>query len=167
MHQVIPLRLRKRRPTLRTRFRAARKAVELDEALADGADPLASDVLALRAAQLVRPTRRAELAHALELVVEQVATGGPSPVPGPTILRREPIARNCPRLLALAHRLGSDSLACLPGLAMADRLIAFGDSPLYMALDPLQLMHRIEETFAALEPDWDGQPADMPRWDGR
>jgi hypothetical protein len=45
---------------------------------------------------------------------------------------------------------------------MADRLIGFGDSPLYMALDPLQLAYRVEEIFAALEPDWDGQFADTP-----
>ena len=50
---------------------------------------------------------------------------------------------------------------------MADRLIGFGDSPLYMALGPLQLTHRIEETLAALEPDWDGLPADMPGGDSR
>jgi hypothetical protein len=43
---------------------------------------------------------------------------------------------------------------------MADRLIGFGDSPLYMGLDATQLMYCVEETLAALEPDWDGQPAD-------
>ena len=50
---------------------------------------------------------------------------------------------------------------------MADRLIRYGDSPLYMALGPLQLTHRIEEILAALEPDWDGVPPDMPHWDSR
>jgi hypothetical protein len=160
-----PLTLRGR-PTLRARLRAAWSAPELDEELADGADPLASDELALRAAHLVRPTTRAKLSQALDLVVKQVATRGPSP-PGPTILRREPIARNRPALLALARRLRGEGLHCLPGLAMADRLIGFGDSPLYMALDPLQLMHRVEEILAALEPDWDGQPADTPHGDSR
>jgi hypothetical protein len=158
------LKLRKR-PSFRARLRTALRAAELDEALANGANPLASDELALRAAQLVKPARRAELAESLELVVKQVAAGGPSPLPGPTILRRKPIARNRPGLLALARRLRSEGLHCLPGLAMADRLIGFGDSPLYMALDPLQLTYRIEEVLAALEPDWDGQPADMPHGD--
>jgi hypothetical protein len=155
-----PLKLR-RRPTLRARLRAAWRAPELDEALANGADPLASDELALRAARLVRPATRVKLAESLELVVGQVATRGPSP-PGPTILRREPIARNRPVLLALARRLRGDGLHCLTGLAMADRLIGFGDSPLYMALDSLQLMYRVEEVLAALDPGWDGQPADTP-----
>lgn len=163
---VTPLKLRKR-PTLRARLRTAWSAAELDEALATGADPLASDELGLRAVQLVKPARRAELARSLELVVEQVAGKGPSPRPGPTILRREPIARNRPGLLTLARRLRTEGLQCLPGLAMADRLIRYGDSPLYMALDPLQLSGRIEETLAALEPDWDGIPADMPDVDGR
>ena len=45
---------------------------------------------------------------------------------------------------------------------MADRLIRYGDSPLYMALDSVQLTHRIEEILAALEPGWEGLPADMP-----
>ena len=164
--RVTPLKLRKR-PTLRARLRTAWSAAELDDALANGADPLASDVLALRATQLVKPAMRAELARSLELVVEQVARKGPSPRPGPTILRREPIARNRPGLLALARRLRTEGLHCLPGLAMADRLIRYGDSPLYLALDPLQLSRRIEETLAALEPDWDGIPADMPHGDDR
>jgi hypothetical protein len=156
-----PVKLR-RRPRLRARLRAAWSASELDEALGDGADPLGSEELALRAAQLVDPARRAKLARSLELVVEQVAIGGPSPLPGPTILRRAPVARNRAGLLALARRLRSEGLHCLPGLAMTDRLVRFGDSPLYMALDSLQLEHRIEEILAALEPDWDGLPADMP-----
>jgi hypothetical protein len=161
----VGLKLRKR-PTLRARLRAAWSAAELDEALADGADPLASDELALRAAQLVEPATRAKLARSIELVVEQVAAGGPSPL-GPTILRREPIARNRPALLALARRLRREGFHCLRGLAMADRLIRLGDSPLYMALGPLQLTHRIEEILAALEPGWDGLPADMPHGDSR
>jgi hypothetical protein len=160
------LKLRKR-PRLRARFRAAWSAAELDEALANGADPLASDAFALRAGQLVNPARRAELAKSLELVVEQVAARGPSPRPGPTILRREPIVRNRRGLLALARRLRGEGLHCLRGLAMADRMVGFGDSPLYMALDSSQLAHRIAEILAALEPDWDGIPADMPHRDDR
>jgi hypothetical protein len=153
----------RKRPTLRARLRARWSAAELDEALTDGADPMASDELALRAAELVKPERRFELAESLERVVEQVAAGGPSPVPGPTILRREPIARNLSGLLALVDRLRAEGLHCLRGLAMADRLIRYGDSPLYMALDPLQLRHRTQEALAALEPGWDGKPADLPR----
>jgi hypothetical protein len=157
----------RRRPSLRVRLRTALKAPELDDELANGADPLASPELTLKASQLVRPGKRAELAQALELVVKQVACGGPSPVPGPTLLRRQPVARNLSELRALARRLRADDLQCLPGLAMADRLIRYGDSPLYMAFGPLQLKHRIEEILAALDPDWDGLPADMPRWDSR
>jgi hypothetical protein len=157
----------RRRATLRVRLRTAWKAPELDDALANGADPLASPELALKASQLVKPGKRAELAQALDLVVRQVASGGPSPLPGPTLLRRQPVARNLSQLRALARRLRADSLHCLPGLAMADRLIRYGDSPLYMALGPLELKHRVEDILAALEPDWGGVPVDMPDWDGR
>lgn len=156
---------RRRQPRLRVRLRVAWCAADLDEALADGADPLASDELTLRATKLVDPAKRAELVRTLELVVSHVSAGGPSPFPGPTILRRQPIARNRPELLALAWRLRIEGVHCLRGLAMADRMIRYDDSPLYMALGPLQLRHGIEETLAALEPDWDGQPADMPHRD--
>ena len=156
----------KRRATIRARLRAAWSAPELDEALANGADPLSTEELALTAAKLVEPANRAKLAQSLELVVEQVAAGGPSPL-GPTILRRKPIARNRSGLLDLAQRLRSGRFHCLRGLAMADRLIRYGDSPLYFALGPLELKHRLEEVLAALEPDWDGLPADMPHWDSR
>ena len=134
--------------------------------MADGADPLGSDELALRATDLVKPETRAALARSLERVAEQVAAGGPSPL-GPTILRREAVARNRAGVLALAARLRRDGVHCLRGLAMADVLVRRGDGPLYMALDPLQLEHRIEEILAALEPGWDGIPADMPRGDSR
>ena len=155
----------RKRPTLRARLRAAWSAAELDEALANGVDPLASEELAVRAAQLVEPSKRLQLARSLELLVKEVVRGGPSPVPGPTILRREPIARNRPALLALTRRLRSDELHCLPGLAMADRLIRYGDSPLYMALGPAQLRRRVDDILAALEPDWNGVPTDMPQED--
>ncbi len=156
-----------KRPRWRARLRTAWKADELDDALIRGEDPLETEELALRAIQLVEPGKRAALAGSLELVVKAVVARGPSPVPGPTILRRVPVARNRRGLQKLARRLRDDGMHCLPGLAMADRLIRFGDSPLYMALDPLQLTHRIEEIVAAFEPDWDGQPADMPSGDGR
>jgi len=153
------------RTPLRARLRAAWRAADLDDALADGADPLESDELALRAMKLVDPANRAELVRTLELVVNHVSARGLSPLPGPTILRRQPIARNRPELLTLAWRLRTDGVHSLRGLAMADRMIRYVDSPLYMALGPLQLRHRIEETLAALEPDWDGQPADVPHGD--
>jgi len=155
-----------KRPRWRARLRTAWRAAELDDALTSGEDPLKTEELALRASQLVEPEKRAALAESLEQIVKQVAAGGPSPIPGPKILRRGPVARNRRGLQALARRLRDERIHCLPGLAMADRLISFGDSPLYMALDPLQLTHRIEETLAAFEPGWDGQPADVPGGDG-
>ena len=155
------------RVTLRTKLRVAWHAADLDDALADGADPLESDQLTLQAMKLADPSKREQLALSLELIVNNVSGTGLSSPPGPSILRRKPVAQNRPGLLALAWRLRLEGVHCLRGLAMADRLIRFGDSPLYMAFGPLELRHRIEETLAALEPDWDGQPADAPSGDGR
>ena len=126
---------------------------------------MGSGELTLRALKLCDPAHRARLTRSLEGVVNRVSFGGPSPVPGPTILRREPVMENRAELLRLARRLSLDGIHCLRGLAMADRLVRFGDSPLYIALGPLQLRHRIEETLAALEPNWDGMPADVPHED--
>jgi hypothetical protein len=161
----LPRMERRRRPTLRVRLRARWSAPELDERLAAGADPLGSAELALRSEQLVEPSRRAALARSIELVVE-AADGRSSPVPGPTILRRTPITKNRAALLTLAERLKSKGLQCLPGLAMADRLVRFGDSPLYVALDEAQLRYRIDEILAALDPNWDGQPGDFAHGGG-
>jgi hypothetical protein len=149
------------RPSLRSRLRAILKTAELDEALANGADPLASPELRLQAMKLVEPARRARLARSLDAIAEAVLAGAPSP-PGPTILRRRSIRPNCRRLRILARRLRDDHLHCLPGLALADRTIAFGDSPLYVALGPTQLEHRLEDIMAALEPGWDRRPVDFP-----
>lgn len=95
----------RRRPTLRLRLRTLWIAPELDEALASGADPLVSEELTLRAQQLAEPEKRAEFARSIELIVEDAGAIGPQLVPGPTILKRGPIARNRSVLLALARRL--------------------------------------------------------------
>ena len=84
--------------------------------------------------------------------MDHVSAGGPSPVPGPTILRREPIRKQPCGALTLARRL-TDGIHCLRGLAMADRMIRYGDSPLYMALEPAEASPRVEDILAALEPE--------------
>ena len=138
---------------LHLKLRAAWRASDLDDALADGTDPLASDELTHHALKLADPGQRARLAKALELIVNHVSAGGPSPVPGPTILRRDPIRQNRAELLVLAWRLRAEGFHCLRGLAMADRMIRFGDSPLYMAPNSQKLRRRVEEILAALEPE--------------
>jgi hypothetical protein len=141
------------RTGLRVKLREAWRTAELDELLAHGEDPMASGELTLRALKLCDPAQRARLARSLELVVDHVSAGGPSPVPGPTILRREPVMENRAELLTLARRLSSDGIHCLRGLAMADRMIRFGDSPLYLAPNPQRLRRRVENILAALEPE--------------
>ena len=78
------------RTGLRVKLREAWRTAELDESLARGEDPMGSGELTLRALKLCDPAHRARLTRSLEGVVNRVSFGGPSPVPGPTILRREP-----------------------------------------------------------------------------
>jgi hypothetical protein len=150
------------RAGLRVKLRAVWRAPELDEALAGGTDPTARGELTLHALKLADPAHRLGLARTLELIIDHVSGRGLARTPGPAILRREPIKSNRAELLALARRLRLEGFHCIRGLAMADRLIRFGDSPLYMALGPEELRNRVADTLAALEPGWDGCPADMP-----
>jgi hypothetical protein len=132
---------------MRTRLRAA----ELDQALAAGADPLASEELTLRAEQLAQPTRREDYARSLELVAESAQAGWLQTAPGPTIRNRKPVVKNQEALLALARRLRGTGPHCLRGLAMTDLLIHCGTSSLYAAPSPDQLRQKVEEILAALD----------------
>src|ERR1700744_5085859 len=64
-------------PRLITRLRARSRRLELDHALAGGADPSPSRLLAARAAQLVASANRYRLARALERLA-LTADGRPS-----------------------------------------------------------------------------------------
>jgi hypothetical protein len=126
-------------------------APKLDEALAQGVDPLESEELTLRAEQLVDPTKREDFARGLELIVEAAQGGWLQFVPGPTIHKRKPVVVNQEALLALARRLRGRGPHCLPGLAMTDLLLHSGTSALYAAPSPDQLSQTVEEILAALE----------------
>jgi hypothetical protein len=145
--------LRRRRPSLLVRWRGFWKAAELDQALAAGSDPLASEALLWRAEQLVEAKLRRGFAEALERIVDEVARGGPQMLPGPQLIRRDVIRDNRSLLLVLAERLRSDGPQALRGLAKVDLLVSYQDSALYRGPSALTLKLELLDVLAALDPN--------------
>jgi hypothetical protein len=132
------------------------RALDLDHALARGADPMASDGLSLRAGQLRSLKARTRLACSLEAVVE--LADGPPPVGAfrPLVRRRE--AWRCRALLVqLAKRLADDEPLNVQGMAMCSELLRDGGSPLFYERAPHPLADTVRLALAALD-----QPADAP-----
>ena len=140
------------RPSFRVRCRAFLKTSELHEALAAGADPLASEELLWRAQKLVEPKERVGFADSIERIIEDVGRGGMQMTPGPQIVTRSAIKDNRALLRVLAERLRGDRPQGLRGLAMTDLLVRYGDSQLYRARSPLRLKWKLLEILAALDP---------------
>ena len=140
------------RPGLLVRLRASWKAAELGEALAAGADPLASEELLWRAQQLTEPKERMAIAESIARVVAEIDRGGFDVRSGPQIVKRDLIKDNRSLLLVLAERLRDDGPHDLRGLAMAELLVHFGDSPLYRARSPLELRWKLLDILTVLYP---------------
>jgi hypothetical protein len=150
---VLPAEFRRRcQPGVRVRWRARRHAAELDQLLAEGADPLATDELLCRAQLLTEPNCRLGLADTIETVVRLVDHGSPQGIGSPRILRRDTIRRNRRLLLRLAARLRSDGPLDLRGLARAELLVSFGDSVMYQGPGPTTLRVQLVDLLAALDP---------------
>jgi hypothetical protein len=102
----------------------------IDERLAQGEDPAASAQLALRAQQLLSPKVRLELARQLCRVVEE-AEGPPQPFSAAVPVQREPVLRARECLVELADDLAFGSEINARGVALVERLLRDGASPLY------------------------------------
>src|SRR5436190_8257793 len=76
----------KRGPSLWLRMRVAMKRLQLDSAIADGADPRTTEVLALRAEQLADASTRTRLATGIENLF-RMATVGPGPEATASLVR--------------------------------------------------------------------------------
>jgi hypothetical protein len=139
----------------------------LDEQIARGVDLEGDERLALRAGQLASVGERNRLARSLERTLEiarhpaeavgtRTARGLSSRVP----LRVEEI-RNCAGDLdALVARLRDEGAVDAQGVAMTERLLANGASPLYYRGSPLTLRHAVRSARLALEPV--SAPAEVP-----
>jgi hypothetical protein len=115
-------------PPLVTRVAARVRRLDLDQALADGADPAASPLLAARAAQLVRRAGRYRIAAALEHVALTVDTPGGRLSTRPL---RAAVRANRAQLLELAATLRGNRLLYARGIAILELVLIDGTGPAY------------------------------------
>ncbi|HEX3689449.1 MAG TPA: hypothetical protein VHV28_07120 [Solirubrobacteraceae bacterium] len=115
-------------PTMLTRLRARGRRLSLDHALAEGADPTSSPLLAARAAQLVGQASRRRLASALEHLA--LSTGG-QPTPFATVPRHRALQANRFALLDLAGTLRRGGLLYARGIAILELVLIDGTGPAY------------------------------------
>jgi hypothetical protein len=115
-------------PTLITRLRARSRRLELDQALAEGADPSDSPLLAARAGQLVRHANR----HRLAVALEHLALTADAPLNrfGAVPCRRA-VSANRFALLDLAATLRKGGLLYARGIAILELVLIDGNGPAY------------------------------------
>jgi hypothetical protein len=134
-------------PTLITRLRARSRRFELDHALADGADPSSSPLLAARAGQLVRRPNRYRLAAALEHLA--LTADAPLTLFG-AMPRRRAMQANRWRLLALASTLRKSGLLYARGIAILELVLIDGTGPAYTDAHGEGLARQLELAGASL-----------------
>ena len=133
------------------RFATWRQARELDELLASGADPIASDELSLRAGQLASARRRGRFACILRGAVE-LADAPFDPVRlGRPVIRRAQVQENRELLLELADRLRGGGYLHPRGLAITSLLVGDGVSALYSKAAGSSLNAAVGQALLALD----------------
>jgi hypothetical protein len=115
-------------PTRVARLLARGRRLGLDRALAEGADPTASPLLAARAAQLVQPANRRRLASALEHLA---LAGDGQPARFRVMPQRRALEANRSRLLDLAATLRKGGLLYARGIAILELVLIDGTGPTY------------------------------------
>jgi hypothetical protein len=104
----------------------------LDRRLAEGADPAASPELALRARQLTSRRFRANLARSIYNLLD-TADRPPTGVGSSIPVQRHDILAERGLLLGLAADLESSDELKPKGIALVERLITDGASPVYVS----------------------------------
>ena len=143
---------RRERPELRVRLKAWWLRDELDERLAHGANPNASDELRLRSRQLISPRTRLELAGGFESAV-RTARAPVTRLTAQISLRRAEVRNSAEDLLVLSQRLRDGKPVDVRGAAMASRLLLNANSPLYREAPGFwDLKHEVRSARLALDP---------------
>jgi hypothetical protein len=137
---------------VRLRWVTARKGRELDELLALGTDPIASDELSLRAGQLASARVRARFACVLRGAVALAEAPYDPARMGRPVVRRAVVQENRERLLELADRLRTSGHLSVQGLAITSLLVGDGVSPLFSTAASNSLTTSVNQALLALEP---------------
>lgn len=131
---------------VRTRLRRS----TLDRRLAAGAKPDESGDLSRRADQLRSIPHRRKLAAALLTLVEK-AEGPTPPISASVPIDRRSILAARSDVIALALDLGATDLEASPqGIALVQRLLCEGASPVYASLGPAVLTQALRDAHASL-----------------
>jgi hypothetical protein len=138
-------------PSWRLRVRVRFSADALERRLADGANPLASPALALRARQLVDRRTRRGLAFSIKMIVRSAQETTPDPQAA--VLYDIAAVRACQDdLCALADRLLDHDTVAERGVAMTSMLLRDGYGPLYNPNAPLPLRYCARMALLCLDP---------------
>jgi hypothetical protein len=148
-------------PGLMLRARVWIRQLELDAALAGGADPAQSEELELRAKQLADRKTRDKLATAITHLI-RIADGHRAAIAAPNPPFR-PKQANRALLVELAERLRGPRSVALRGMALTSLLLNDGRGPMTTESDPATLERAVRATLAALnQHPHPGQKAQVP-----
>ena len=152
MPYSVPARSRLARPSLALRARVWLKSLELDAALAGGANPAQSDELAVRAEQLAQPSRRRELAEAIMHLIAIADRNNRAAIvtPDPPFRPRQ-VQANRSLLLELAERLRGHRRPALRGVAMTSLMLEDGRGPLTTDSNPATLERAVRACLSAVD----------------
>jgi len=140
-------------PSLMLRARVWMRELELDAALAGGAEPAQSEELELRAKQLADRKTRNRLARAITHLI-RIADGYRAPITTPNPpFRPKQVQANRSLLVELAERLRGPRSVALRGMALTSLLLNDGRGPLTTESDPTTLERAVRATLAALNED--------------
>lgn len=143
---------REKLPGLLARIRVRWNSLTLDSALAGGANPDASEELALRARQLAEPKAREQVARSIAHLLDLVDRGSAAQFASIRVpFSRPRVQAIRPRLVELAESLRDDRAYPVAGLARANLLVEDGRGPLYVHDTPDGFEQAVEATFSALD----------------
>lgn len=151
------------RPGLILRARVWLKDLELDAALAGGADPGKSEELAFRATQLASRKKRNEMASGINHLIAIADRHSRAAIATPHApFRPHQVQANRSLLLELEQRLRAHRPTALPGLALTSLMLEDGRGPLTTDNDPATLERAGRAALSALDvstrPRQDAQP---------
>jgi len=137
--------------SLRARVRAAVRRADLNRELAAGADPRASDELALRARQLTSERNRRTLARTLRRTFAE-AQRAPMTRGRAVIIDRAAVLHAKDAIAEMIERLDSKRPVRAQGVALLEQILTNADrSPLYNRSEPGSLRRMLRVAIAAVD----------------